>query len=141
MAAEAPDLVSRESAELRHEWTREIDQVKSDLFGAAMGVSALKDRLDTLEVQLQQTVEPSSAPAPQVTKEELIAWMQDWIESNVERIVETAVAKALNRVGGRVPVMLPPEDTVALAAALSAPYPTRHNLFQQPPFIVASSAA
>lgn len=139
-AAEAPDLTSRESAELRREWTREIEQVKSDLFGAALGVSALKDRLDTLEVQLLQTP-ASPTPEAGLSKDELIAWMQDWIESNVERIMETAVAKALNRVGGRVPVMLPPEDTVALAAALSAPYPTRHNLFQQPPFIVASSAA
>ncbi len=72
-------LVSREMALLEQELKAEIDQVKSDLFGAAMGVSALKDRIDGLEGQMTHRTERPAMPlpaAPAISNEELCALVQ-----------------------------------------------------------------
>ncbi len=44
-----PTLQTRELSELRVDLENEIESVRQDVFGAAMGVSALKDRLEDLE--------------------------------------------------------------------------------------------
>ncbi|MDZ4287178.1 MAG: hypothetical protein U0984_04430, partial [Prosthecobacter sp.] len=82
-------ISSREIAQLRLELRDEIEQVKNDLFGAAMGVSALKDRLDGLEAQVTKAAEtPPAAATPSL--EDLQAWINERVEQAVQAALERA---------------------------------------------------
>lgn len=84
-------LQSRELAQLRMELESEIQQVRQDLFGAAMGVSALKDRIDGLEGTAD-----SSVSQPQI--EQLIrSWLDSHLPSYVEQAVQQTLDKALQQ--------------------------------------------
>ncbi|HYF34938.1 MAG TPA: hypothetical protein VD994_06565 [Prosthecobacter sp.] len=112
---------SREIAQLRLDVREELEQVKNDLFGAATGVSALKDRLDGLEHQM------AKAPiASGVSLEDL----QTWINGRIEQAVQAAVERTLEAVLG--------SGVEAARAALRAQPQDRPSLSQAP--VVLSSS-
>lgn len=101
-------ISSRELAQVRVEMRQEIEQVRGDLFGAAMGVSALKDRLDGLESQVvAQAMQaaaaeaaPSSNPGP--SREEVQGWVHDWLQTHLDDAVQAAVQKFLENAAEHV---------------------------------------
>lgn len=115
---------------LRQELRGEIEEVKSDLFGAAMGVSALKDRLDGLESQMSQKQPPAQE---QPSRQDIESWMSAWMDEHLPAALECAVTAAQQRTLGtmstqawfRQPVTFPPAD--------------RLNFLAQPPVILTSS--
>jgi hypothetical protein len=109
----AGQVSSREIAQLRLEMREELEQIKNDLFGAATGVSALKDRLDGVEQTVTKAAQTSS---PRM--EELQAWMDE----RIEKAVLTAVARAFEAAlgGGREGAHLAParpQDRPSLSEA------------------------
>ncbi len=121
-------------AELKEKISADVAEVKNDIFGAVMGVSALKDRLDGVEGDVAAMAKKSVAIPSQ---EALQAWMQGWIESNLSRIIEEAVSKALE-------TAVPPETQPHWSSRLSGwsasvPLPDAGTLFCQPPVILSSS--
>lgn len=104
---------------LRGEVMNEIEQVKNDLFGAVMGVSALKDRLDGLEQQV--TSLPAAAPVMDPpTRAEVEQWTADWLGRQLEPAVEGALVPLLEKIATKSRLRLPftPADA---ATALSQP--------------------
>jgi len=87
------NLQNRDLAQLRMDLEAEIEQVRQDLFGAAMGVSALKDRIDGLE----STVEKKPAPVPAFSKAEVEHLVRDWLETHLPPKVEQAVQEGLDQ--------------------------------------------
>lgn len=109
-------ITSREIAQLRMEMREEIEQVKNDLFGAAMGVSALKDRLDGLEAQVAKASEKPPGP-PSPTLEDL----QAWITQRVEQAVQAAVERALEAVNQRADSTLSSSDFYRMPVRVRPP--------------------
>ncbi|MBV6501345.1 MAG: hypothetical protein CJBNEKGG_03855 [Prosthecobacter sp.] len=109
---------------LKQELQAEIEQVKNDLFGAVMGVSALKDRLDGIESQVQQTgAESSSFPS----RSELETWMSAWLEARLGEALERTLTPVLNKFStqGLLRLPLPPAEL--------------HSSLSQPPVILTST--
>ncbi len=91
-------LQSRDLAQLRVELEAEIEQVRHDLFGAAMGVSTLKDRLDEMEAAPEK-VQAAPPPAPaELPPEEISRQVQAWLAANLASVVEQAVQTRLEQV-------------------------------------------
>ena len=118
---------------VRLELKGEIEQVKGDLFGAAMGVSALKDRLDGLESQMtQKQAYPAPTQSPP-TREDIESWVAAWLDVHLPPALDRAAsASQQNALGAlstqtwfRQPVTFPPAD--------------RHTFLAQPPTILAST--
>jgi hypothetical protein len=80
----AGQISSREFAQLRLEVREEFEQVKNDVFGAATGVSAVKDRLDGLELRMARLERAASAAAP--TREDI----QSMIRAQIEHLLQAA---------------------------------------------------
>lgn len=118
---------------LRQELRGEIEEVKSDLFGAAMGVSALKDRLDGLESQMSQKQAGSAYAQTQPNRQEIESWMSAWLDEHLPDALDRAVTAAQQRALGKLstqawfrqPVSFPPAD--------------RLHFLAQPPVILTSS--
>jgi len=116
---------------IKNELYAEIDLVKGDLFGAAMGVSALKDRLDGLETEFSQ--QSSTKTAHTISKEQIQSWVSEWLEAHLPEAIENALSKAQQKAVGslgtqqyfRLPVTFVNTD--------------RNNLFSQSPVILAST--
>lgn len=109
---------------LRQELQSEIEQVKNDLFGAVMGVSALKDRLDGIESQVQ----PPAADEPAFpSRNELEAWMSTWLETRLGEVLERSLAPVLTKFSTQGLLRLP-ISPAELNSTLS-----------QPPVIITST--
>ncbi len=122
-----------EFEDLRQDLHGEIEQVKNDLFGAVMGVSALKDRLDGLEAQLTSVQSASPAPIPvPPSKLEIepvvISWLDDHLPAAIERMLADAQERMLGTPGAAFF-----RSSVPLSEA------ERQNLFSQPPVILHST--
>lgn len=122
---------------VRQELQEEIEQVKNDLFGAVMGVSALKDRLDGLEAQLtqMQAVKPAvpTVVTPTVSRTEVETWIQSWMETHLSVALERALAASQDQ-------MLASLSTLAFfraAAPLSGS--GRQSFLAQPPVILTAT--
>ncbi|TDU68118.1 hypothetical protein EI77_03235 [Prosthecobacter fusiformis] len=87
-------LQSRDLAQLRLDLEREIEQVRQDLFGAAMGVSALKDRLDDLESTVVSRP-PVATSAFSTAEVELL--VRGWLDDHLPPYVEQAVKNTLDQ--------------------------------------------
>lgn len=125
----SPPTVSQLSNEtLRQELQNEIEQVKSDLFGAAMGVSALKDRIDGVEA-LAATKQSVTGP----TQDEVHAWISAWLDANLPQALERALFKMQEQA----------LSTLSSPAFFRQPAPfqsqDRHSLLSQPPVILTST--
>jgi hypothetical protein len=101
-------ISSREIAQLRLEVREELEQVKNDLFGAATGVSALKDRLDGLE---QAVTKAGKTAMPRMEE------LQAWVDQRIEQAVTTAVARAFEAAFGGVAARLRSAERPNLAEA------------------------
>jgi|GEM_PF-1185963 len=131
-------VAGRATALLRQEMQGEMDQVKSDLFGAAMGVSALKDRLDGLEaLVIQAAVQPNKTPPPP-TREDVSAWAQEWLDARLPAAVEAAVQRVLAQTAQQATAALSSAEFFRIPVR---PRPPGHlcSLLDQPPLILSTS--
>lgn len=101
---------------LKQEFQTEIEQVKNDLFGAVMGVSALKDRLDGIESQVQQT----TAEPPFPSRSELETWMSCWLETHLGEALERTLGPILGKFSTQG-LLRTPLSHAELQASLSQP--------------------
>lgn len=116
---------------LKEELQHEIEQVKADLFGAAMGVSALKDRLDGVESAVaQQTVATISSP---ISRAEVESWIAQWLEKNLPETLERVLNQAQQKMTGS----LSTQDY--FRQPFRSTHADRHNALIHPPIILAST--
>lgn len=101
---------------LKQEFQAEIEQVKNDLFGAVMGVSALKDRLDGIESQVQQTTVQPNFPS----RSELETWMSSWLETHLSEVLERTLGSVLGKFSSQG-LLRTPLSHAELQATLSQP--------------------
>jgi hypothetical protein len=101
---------------LKQELQAEIEQVKNDLFGAVMGVSALKDRLDGVESQVQQPAAANVFPS----RSELETWMSAWLEAHLGEILERTLSPVLSKFSTQGLLRLP-LSPAELQSSLSQP--------------------
>ena len=113
-SASAPTTVDVDV--LKQEFQAEIEQVKNDLFGAVMGVSALKDRLDGIESQVQQTPVQPSLPS----RSELETWMSSWLETHLGEALERTLGSVLGKFSSQG-LLRTPLSHAELQATLSQP--------------------
>ncbi len=133
LAAPTSSLEESDMEAFRQELHGEIEQVKNDLFGAVMGVSALKDRLDGLEAQLSRAesapAAPVSAPPSGLDIEPIItSWLDDHLPAAVERMLAEAQVKMLGTPGAAF-----------FRSSLPLSEAERQSLFSQPPVILNST--
>ena len=126
--------VSLEADILREELHHEIEQVKNDLFGAVMGVSALKDRLDGLESQLTQIQSaPSAEASSTAVRAEITNWMRGWLEEHLPTALERALSTAQERTLGTLSTTAYFRMTSPLSDA------DRQSFLNHPPVILTST--
>lgn len=70
----------------------QIDQLRNDIFGIAMNVSALSDRLDRLEQRI-----PSACQSTQAGIATLRAEVETWLESHLGAAVEHCMHQIIQR--------------------------------------------
>lgn len=118
-AAPTPPPLESSVETLRGDMLNEIEQVKNDLFGAVMGVSALKDRLDGLEQQVA-TLPPPPPAADIPGRPEVEQWTTGWLAEHLEPSLERALVPLLEKIALKSKLRLPftPADA---ATALSQP--------------------
>lgn len=85
----------------------DVNELRNDVFGAVMGVSALKDRLDSLETLLarletavsrQAESPPPAAAGPD--RDQVIAWVGEWLAGRVDTLVEHKLEDRLQHLDG-----------------------------------------
>lgn len=129
----------------KEELQAEIEQVKNDLFGAVMGVSALKDRLDGLEGLLQEMqtqvgelpkrLLPSPPQVQGPDRAEVEAWISEWMQERLPAELDRALASAQKRMLAALstPAFLRPREPVNASE--------RQTFLDQPPAILTSTPA
>jgi len=75
-----------------NDWSAQMEQLRNDLFGIAMSVSALNDRLDRLE----QRASSSASPA-QASLATLRAEIESWLENHLNAAVEHCMQRIMSR--------------------------------------------
>ncbi len=125
----SPPTTSQLSNEtLRQELQNEIEQVKNDLFGAAMGVSALKDRIDGVEALVAN--KPTGAGP---TQEEVHSWVSAWLDAHLPQALERALIKVQEQA----------VSALSTPAYFRQPAPfqsqDRQSFLSQPPVILTST--
>lgn len=120
----------------------EIDLVKADVFGAAMGVSAMNDRIDDLEQRVgalpkilaaQATPPPAT---PSLSREEVLALIQEVLQARFPELVEAAVQRVL-QASQEQTGSLSSREYFRMPAWQPSASPT--SLFAQPPLILSTS--
>lgn len=76
------------------DWAGQIEQLRNDVFGIAMSVSALTDRLDRLEQRTPQNGQSMQAG---------IATLRGEIEAWLENHLNSAVEHCMHRLASRTP--------------------------------------
>lgn len=89
------------SASVMEDFSAQLEQLRNDVFGIAMSVSALNDRLDRLEQRAPQGAHLQSA----------ITTMQGQIETWLESHLGSAVEHCLHRLMPASPSSPPPADS------------------------------
>lgn len=79
------------------DWAAQIDQLRNDIFGIAMNVSALSDRLDRLEQRL-----PAAGQSVQAGIATLRGEIETWLESHLNAAVEHCMHKIISRTNSAV---------------------------------------
>ncbi|WP_146854246.1 hypothetical protein [Brevifollis gellanilyticus] len=124
----------------RQELQDEIEQVKNDLFGAVMGVSALKDRLDGLEAQLSRIQTAPLIPAPPVvvpaagpSRSEVESLISSWMETHLSAAVERFMTASQKQ-------MMSSLSTLAFFRAATPLGGTdRQSFLAQPPVVLTAT--
>jgi hypothetical protein len=86
------------------ELAAQIEQLRNDVFGIAMSVSALNDRLDRLE---QRT--PHGGQSVQAGIATLRGEIESWLENHLNSAVEHCMQRAMSRMNYPAPI-IPPTD-------------------------------
>ncbi len=126
-------LQSRDLAQMRVELDAELEQMRQDLFGAAMGVSTLKDRLDGLESSLDKK---PSAPEP-ISASDMEILVQNWLETHLNARVEQAVQASLDQAVQQTVSQLSSHAFFRLTAPL--PGFDAETFLSQPPQILSAT--
>lgn len=71
------------------DWPAQIEQLRNDIFGIAMNVSALNDRIDRMEQRLPQSGQSGIAT--------LRAEIESWLENHLNAAVEHCMHQIINR--------------------------------------------
>lgn len=74
------------------EWSTQMEQLRNDLFGVAMSVSALNDRLDRLEQRV-----PVGGTSMQAGLATLRGEIESWLENHLGTAVEHCMQRILSR--------------------------------------------
>lgn len=126
-------LQSRDLAQMRVELDAELEQMRQDLFGAAMGVSTLKDRLDGLESSLDK--KPSVSEPISVGDMEIL--VQNWLETHLNARVERALQASLDQAVHQTVSQLSSHAFFRLTAPL--PGFDAETFLSQPPQILSAT--
>lgn len=81
-----------------HEWSAQIDQLRNDVFGIAMSVSALRDRIDRLEHKVN-----SEDQSTQSSLQKLRGEVEVWLENHLNAAVEHCMQRILSRAPAQAP--------------------------------------
>lgn len=91
-ADNAAPAVIRTAAPAGHDWAAQIEQMRNDVFGIAMSVSALSDRLDRLEQRIPQGGQSAQAGLATLRGE-----IEVWLENHLNAAVEHCMHRIANR--------------------------------------------
>ena len=86
------------------ELAAQIEQLRNDVFGIAMSVSALNDRLDRLEQRA-----PHGSQSMQAGIATLRGEIESWLENHLNSAVEHCMQRAMSRMSYPTPI-IPPTD-------------------------------
>jgi len=75
-----------------HDWPAQIEQLRNDIFGIAMNVSALNDRIDRMEQRIPQTGQSAQAGIATLRGE-----IETWLENHLNAAVEHCMHKIISR--------------------------------------------
>lgn len=100
-APSAPLLVSAPVGQ--SDWAAQMEQLRNDIFGIAMNVSAMRDRVDRLDQRAPQAAAASLAT--------LRGEIEVWLESHLNAAVEHCMHRIMNRMPS------PPAAAAAVAVA------------------------
>ncbi len=90
--APSPQQPASKPVAAGQDWSAQIEQLRNDIFGIAMNVSALNDRLDRMEQRIPQAGQSAHAG---------IATLRGEIETWLENHLNGAVAHCMNQILGR----------------------------------------
>lgn len=74
------------------DWSVQIEQLRNDIFGIAMSVSALSDRIDRLEQRVPQGGQ-STQEGLAILRGEIEAWLENHLNSAVEHCMHRIVSR------------------------------------------------
>jgi hypothetical protein len=97
MTAVVPPPTSQQGNVLAHDLPAQIDQLRNDIFGIAMNVSAMNDRIDRLEQRLPQAGQSAQAGIATLRGE-----IETWLENHLNAAVEHCMNQIINRANSSV---------------------------------------
>lgn len=75
-----------------HDWPAQIDQLRNDIFGIAMNVSAMNDRIDRIDQR-----PPQAGPSVQADIATLRGEIETWLENHLNAAVEHCMRQIISR--------------------------------------------
>jgi hypothetical protein len=93
----APQQPSTKPAATGNDWSAQIEQLRNDIFGIAMNVSALNDRLDRMEQRI-----PHAGQSVQAGVATLRGEIETWLESHLNGAVEHCMHQIIGRTNSSV---------------------------------------
>lgn len=87
-----PAAPGRPDTAALHEWSSQLDQLRNDVFGIAMSVSALRDRIDRLEHRMT-----SDDQTTQSSLQKLRGEVEVWLENHLNAAVEHCMQRIISR--------------------------------------------
>ena len=87
----------KDAAATGHDLPAQIEQLRNDIFGIAMNVSALNDRLDRLEQRL-----PPAGQSVQACIATLRGEIENWLENHLNAAVEHCMHQIISRTNSTV---------------------------------------
>ncbi|MFN0080523.1 MAG: hypothetical protein ACKVY0_28990 [Prosthecobacter sp.] len=75
-----------------HDLAAQIEQLRNDVFGIAMSVSASNDRLDRLEQRVPQGVQTAEAGLATL-RGEIEAWLENHLNAAVEHCMQRIISR------------------------------------------------
>lgn len=91
-ATAPPVNTSLQASATGHDWAAQIDQLRNDIFGIAMNVSALSDRMDRLEQRI-----PPAGQSVQAGIAVLRGEIETWLEQHLNKAVEHCMQQIISR--------------------------------------------
>lgn len=89
---------STKPAAAGHDWSAQIEQLRNDIFGIAMNVSALNDRLDRMEQRIPQAGQSVQAGIATLRGE-----IETWLEKHLNGAVEHCMHQIISRTNSSTP--------------------------------------